>query len=608
MKNLIFGFIFIVSLVLSSCSLWEEAVVTVSTEKVPFFVDVYSLDSDGIQEEVEKTGRITARSTLTLGAKWVGEVSKIEVKEGSQVKAGAVIARLKDTLTNYDLQLAQAENALKMQNASRETTSINLDSAVDNARIAYERADQAYKTLLDRNALQYDLTVSGNKKTLDAYNESFRSYITELEKSMTQYLHEWDKILGITTVFEYTNDSWESYLGARIGNVKVDAENKWNAVYNFRGELRSRIEKWLELNREDPEADIEQIAQGYTQLRDYLDTMLYMLQNNVIGGGLPQVQQDAWMLAWNGYRSQVGWSESGYNAWKWQTVSFFKNYKKTETATKLAIATLDRALTPDEVTLLASDMDLKTTYESTKIDLQERAKNAELTLEQAKNSYENAKSLRNATLTQLDGSRKSAEISLELARRNADNLLVRAPVSGTISKVLTSVGQSVATGAPIAEFTSNEPEIVLDIESNLARTLSVGETVEISVEDKQYKWTIIALSSVAGKNLLSTLRMSVTDGTSAIGKTATIIFYPKESIDGAGLVNIPLEAVRIIAENEWEIRYLSGETIATRNIKILSIRSGFVETIDAIDPSMQLILTDTTNYDTTKHTLTVQPE
>ncbi|MFZ2256041.1 MAG: hypothetical protein WAW59_01420 [Patescibacteria group bacterium] len=44
--------------------------------------------------------------------------------------------------------------------------------------------------------------------------------------------------------------------------------------------------------------------------------------------------------------------------------------------------------------------------------------------------------------------------------------------------------------------------------------------------------------------------MSVTDGTSAIGKTATIIFYPKESIDGAGLVNIPLEAVRIIAENE----------------------------------------------------------
>jgi len=606
MKNLIFGFIFIVSLALSSCSLWEETVVTVSTEKTPFFVDVYLLDSDGIQEEVEKTGRITARSTLTLNAKWVGEVSRIEVKEGSQVKAGAVIARLKDTLTNYDLQLAQAENALKMQNASRETTSINLDSAVDNARIAYERADQAYKTLMDRNALQYDLTVSGNKKTLDAYNESFRSYITELEKSMTQYLHEWDKILGITTIFEYANDGWEPYLGARIGNVKVDAENKWNAVYSFRGELRARIEKWLELNREDPEADIEQIARGYEQLRDYLDTMLYMLQNNVIGGGLPQVQQDTWMLAWNGYRSQVGWSESGYNAWKWQTVSFFKNYKKTETATKLAIATLDRALTPDEVTLLASDMDLKTTYESTKIDLQERAKNAELTLEQAKNSYENAKSLRNATLTQLDGSKKSAEISLELARRNADNLLVRAPVSGTISKVLTSVGQSVATGTPVAEFTSNEPEITLDIESNLARTLSVWDEVAISVEDKPYKWTIIALSSVSGKNLLSSIRIAVIDWQSIIGKTGKIVFSPKSDTTESGIQSIPLEAVRIIAENEWEIRYLKDGNILTKTLSIIAIRSGFVETSTVLEGVGDIIITDTTNYNPEKNTLTIQ--
>ena len=65
---------------------------------------------------------------------------------------------------------------------------------------------------MNRNALQYDLAVSGNKKTLDAYNESYRSYMTDLEKTYTQILHEGDKILGITTIFQYTNDSWESYL------------------------------------------------------------------------------------------------------------------------------------------------------------------------------------------------------------------------------------------------------------------------------------------------------------------------------------------------------------------------------------------------------------
>ena len=73
---------------------------------------------------------------------------------------------LKDTQTNYDLRLAQAENALTIQNASIETTRINLENAVENARIAYERSKQAYDTLTGKNALQYDSVVSTNEKTL----------------------------------------------------------------------------------------------------------------------------------------------------------------------------------------------------------------------------------------------------------------------------------------------------------------------------------------------------------------------------------------------------------------------------------------------------------
>jgi multidrug resistance efflux pump len=82
------------------------------------------------------------------------------------VKAGAVVATLKDTQTNYDLRLAQAENALTIQNAGIATTRINMESAVDNARIAYERAKQAYETLTGKNALQYDTVVNANEKTL----------------------------------------------------------------------------------------------------------------------------------------------------------------------------------------------------------------------------------------------------------------------------------------------------------------------------------------------------------------------------------------------------------------------------------------------------------
>ena len=69
MKNHIFGFIFIGLVFLSSCTPKQDEITVVDGERSPFYIDVYSLDSASVQTEVEKTGRISARSTLTLSAK-----------------------------------------------------------------------------------------------------------------------------------------------------------------------------------------------------------------------------------------------------------------------------------------------------------------------------------------------------------------------------------------------------------------------------------------------------------------------------------------------------------------------------------------------------------
>ena len=162
MKRSIF-LIVLGGLLLSSCSsaIVEEA----SQAKTPFSVKVVSLDELKPVFNTEKAGRITASSTLTLSAQWVGEISRIAVKEWQYVKAGALIASLKDTQTNYDLRLEQAENALVSQDASIKTTAINLGSALENARISYERAKLAYENLTSKNALQYDTVVNSNAKT-----------------------------------------------------------------------------------------------------------------------------------------------------------------------------------------------------------------------------------------------------------------------------------------------------------------------------------------------------------------------------------------------------------------------------------------------------------
>lgn len=51
---------------------------------------------------------------------------------------------------------------------------------------------------------------------------------------MTQMLYEGDKVLGITTNFEYANDAWEPYLGTRVGDSRALAINEWNTTYSLR--------------------------------------------------------------------------------------------------------------------------------------------------------------------------------------------------------------------------------------------------------------------------------------------------------------------------------------------------------------------------------------
>ena len=116
---------------------------------------------------------------------------------------------------------------------------------------------------------------------------------------MTAMLYDGDKILGITTNYEYANDAWEPYLGARAGDTRALAIGEWNRLYTARGELRARIEKSKSIDMSNPQADFDLVAKSYSQTRVFADAMLYMIQNNVVGGGLPQQMQDGWILAWN---------------------------------------------------------------------------------------------------------------------------------------------------------------------------------------------------------------------------------------------------------------------------------------------------------------------
>lgn len=586
-------------LILSSCG--ATVVPDAPIVKSPFIIETYTIWQVQSGVSIEKTWRITASSSLTLTAQWAGEIARINVKEWQAVKAGTIIATLKDTQNNYDLRYSQAQNTLKVQNASIDTTRINLEQSVDGARIAYERARQAYETLTGKNALAYDTLVNTNSKTLDGYNESYKTYLSDAERIMTSMLYDGDKILGITTNFEYANDGWEPYLGTRVGDSRALANNEWNTTYALRWELRARIEKTKTINIANPTEDFALISKSYEQSRKFADAMLYMLQNSVVWGWLPAELLSGWVAWWNGQRSTIQASEWWYNGWRAQTLTFFKGYQNTELATKLALESLTRALTVDEQAQIAASADLKVSYENARIDIKDKIENAKLSLEQSKKSYDTALALKSATLIQLEANRENANIALAQAERDYSKLRITAPVDGIISRVIASVGQSVSIWSAVADFTGKQPQIIIDIEPSLVSNLTIGQSVRVQVEEKSLTGVISALSTVANANLLSTIRIAIPEWQSYIGKSAQISFSPKNLVEWKQMITLPLDAISIVAEWEWEISIYTGTGITRKTIKIWQTLGDTIEVLDTIANGTQVILTNMSNYDEAKN-------
>ena len=604
--------IFITSIVslllLSSCGntqtdIWTQ---TGAIIKTPFIVKTIDLSDNSGTIKVEKSWRITASSSLTLTSQWAGEIGKILVKEWQRIKAGTTVALLKDTVNNFDLRLAQAENTLKIQETSRETTRINLEQAVQNARIAYERAKKSLETLTAKNGILEATLMNTNSKTLDTYTINYKSYLLDIEKNMTQMLYEGDKILGITTNFEYANDSWEPYLGTRVGDSKAIATNEWNKTWAVRGLIRAKIEKWADLDMKNPIQDLELVATWITQTRVYADSMLFMLQNNVIGAGLSQELQTGWLTAWNGLRSQIGWSETVFNTWKAGALSFLKSYKNNELGTKLAVASLSRELTTDENASLTVNSEAKLAFDTNRITLKDQIENAKLSLEQADKSYKTSLELRDATLDQLDANKRNAEITLDQAKRDYSKLTISAPIEWNITKVIASVWQTVNIWSPVAEFSGKLPQVVIDIDSGLASNLITGETVIVSAEWKTLTGIITAISNISNANLLSTVRMSIENGEKYIGKTATIVFQSRGKSDSDTFL-LPINSVKIISEEEGEV-YIISEiwNLSKKIVKLWKVWDTSIEVIGTFAKKDKIIVSDMGNYDENKNTVVVE--
>lgn len=591
-------------LILSSCGKVVEDTVT-KVEKKPFLIETQIIGKKMESYMVEKSARLTAGSSLVLSAESVGEVSNIAVKEGTKIRRWMRLISLRDTVNSYDIRVAQAQNSVTIQDASIENTVLNLDRAIIDSQIAYEQAKRAYDTLLSKTALSYDTIVNTNQKTLDTLDSNYKLYLADIEKNLDQILYQSDQILGLSTVFENTNNNFEAQLGARVGSLKVESDNSWGRASAMLWDIKAK--KLKSITPESAQSDVEMIQKAYELIIKHIDDMIYMLQNNVISWSLSQEQNNAWLSAYSGYRSAVNGANTGFTQWKTQILLFLKNYKLNELATKVAVESLNRDLTPEEKLLIQNSPDARLLYSSTIIDIKDRIAWAKLSMRQAENARDTALKSRWTTLNQLSATRQSGILSLEQAEREYAKLTLSAPFDGTVSKVIATSGQRVNPGTPMVEIVSSTPEVVIDLDANIAESLNVGDNVGILVGKKSFTGMITAISRTAWVNLLYTTRISIPDATGFIGNAASIVFTAsRESInnDTHQSISLPLKSVKIISEQEGEIALLgSGNTIEYKSVLLGKIGGDSIAIEDYLDLNTEVIVSDISNFDRERYFL-----
>lgn len=539
--------------------------------------------------------------------------------------------KLQDTVGMYGIQLRQAQNSLQWQSVAKENTALGLDRAVSDAEIWLSQAQRTYDTVsrdvveqkkqadLDRfnanptntgstAALNLEkLRLDIDKANLDQDNitknldANFHLYANDIDKIVTAILYDGDKILGISEYWRYNNDVYEWLLGTRVWNGKLDADNGWNILYSSVADLRSL--KDVTITPANVVENTEKLSKVYEASRNFTSAMISMLQNSLVGGWLTQQQLDGWISMFNGYKAQVWGSDGQFSLWKNQAVTGLASLQKSLDSLQAQLALGEKSIENGQS---ASSIG----YTRTVIGLQDKLEASRLALDQAKKSLEIAKKNRTLGISQAGIGVETARIWLMQAQENYGKLTIDAPIDGKISKILTSLGQTVNMGTPVAEMVSDTPEMTVDVEADVALPLRVWDGVEIRTDTSTFTGSVVAVSRVANSNLLYTTRISVPWWATFIGQAVKVIFTVESNDTVLDSIALPLSSMNIVSENEWEIFVLwrSGAIFVPvrKTVKLWSFRGDSIEILTSLPPSSEIIMSNLTNYDPTKQVLVKQ--
>lgn len=451
MKHLYFPTILISLIFLSSCS---EAIESPSKHYTTYNT---------------QWGNITIKDTLLATIEWdrssdlsfraAGIISEITVEPGDTIKKWDILAVLGNRESAIQVgALKTIESELK----NLSNTTLDIKWWTEGIADATDKLYSERIKSLDTQIKSLENTL--NKATQNLSNQTgsvaatLKTYATDLDRITTSMLYEWDRILGISTNFEYANDGWENYLWTRIGNSKAAAEDAWNALYAVRGKIRTYTESGAKIT--DTDTAIEDIARTYLASRMMVTNMNTMLHNSVVWGGLAQERLDGWLAQWSGLGADSQRSEASYITWKNSVLWLIQATGGDGTVAEKDLITLE--------------LELETLKQWKETLLAER----QAKLREIQTNIYTIDSKKWEVSLQIAETRMNAALAGESSQYN----IIRAPYDGIILEKYSEVGMVAGAGVPIFRVTSNKSKLVKTYIDNSMYQYAIGSTLSVVLE------------------------------------------------------------------------------------------------------------------------------
>ena len=513
---------------------------------------------------IEKPWKFASSQDIVVTAQANWKVSQIYFKEWQEVKWWQPVVALSDTIASYKLQVDNAKNSLDRAILTKQQTELTINQQIESAKNAYENAQKAFELAKKSSEISVK-QVKNSVSTADSSVDTLRNNFLALKKGTINYLDTVidtsDALLWVSQYYEDNLDKGiQVYVWAKDSSKKDEAKQQLRDLYKTREAINSLADVPADLNQ--LKSSVNELDKAYEEISKFWGTMVEVMRNSIASDwSLSQASIDKYISTFQSFEAA---------AWR-ANITTFKSNVDAQMSWSWTLAQENANLT------------LEDTINKTENALFQ----AEIGLKNAKIAYDTVLENKDVQLAILDNAIVSAKIGYESALTQYNKLSVRSPVTWIIGDVLVTEWQEVWAGTQMFKVSGNKKQqIEVYITADEYLYIQNDKPVSVVYQDNTLTWYIDSISTVADKTNLFKATIQLDSDVSLLGDIAKVGFPIKVEENTI----LPLDLVKILNDNEWEVKVWNWKETEWLTINIKKVWWNFVELQEALPWETQLVI------------------